>query len=110
MMNVGRVCVKIAGRDAGRPLSQEIQIKEKADHGEIAEAFKSMGIELKETKPKQKAEKPVKLKKASAEPLKDDKKAKKKAEKKEKADAKKEEKETKKAAKEEKNAKKKAEK
>jgi large subunit ribosomal protein L14e len=137
MMNIGRLCVKIAGRDAGKkcviieilegnlvmidgetrrrkcnikhlqPLTQELSVNEKASHEDIVEAFKTIGIELKSTTPKQKTEKPAKQKKAKVvEATKDDKKSKKKADKKAKDDAKTAEKAAKKAAKEEKKAKK----
>jgi large subunit ribosomal protein L14e len=82
MMEVGRLCVKIAGRDAGKkcvivdtvddkfvmvdgetrrrkcnvkhlePLKEAINISKGADHNAVAAEFKKMGIELKETKPR----------------------------------------------------------
>ena len=82
MMEVGRLCVKIAGRDAGKkcvivdtvddtfvmvdgetrrrkcnvkhlePLKEAIKISKGADHNAVAAEFKKMGIELKETKPR----------------------------------------------------------
>jgi large subunit ribosomal protein L14e len=88
MFDVGRVCVKIAGRDAGQkcvivevlddkhvmidgmtrrrkcnkihlePLSQTLEIKNKASHEEVVKAFKGIDIDVKTTKPKQKTEKP----------------------------------------------------
>lgn len=88
MFDVGRVCVKIAGRDAGKkciivevlddkhvmidgatrrrkcnkihlePLEKTLDIGSKATHEEVAKAFKSIDVEVKTTKPKQKTEKP----------------------------------------------------
>jgi large subunit ribosomal protein L14e len=88
MFDVGRICVKIAGRDAGQkcvivqvlddrhvmidgmtrrrkcnkihlePLSQTLDIKDKASHEDVAKAFKSLDLNVKTTKPKQKTEKP----------------------------------------------------
>jgi large subunit ribosomal protein L14e len=88
MFNVGRICVKIAGRDAGQkcvivevlddkhvmidgmtrrrkcnkihlePLSQTLDINSKASHEEVAKAFKSIDLDVRNTKPKQKTEKP----------------------------------------------------
>jgi len=124
MMEVGRVCVKLAGRDAGKkcviigilegnivmidgetrrrkcnikhlePLKQTISVKDNASHEEVAKAFKELGVELKETKPKEKTEKPKKVKAskkaAPKEETKKEKKAKAKEEKAEKKEAKKE--------------------
>jgi large subunit ribosomal protein L14e len=83
MMEVGRLCVKLAGRDAGKkcvivdvldsvfvlidgetrrrkcnlkhlePLKETIDIKKSASHEAVVSAFKELGIEIKETKPKQ---------------------------------------------------------
>ena len=88
MFEVGRVCVKIAGRDAGQkcvivevlddrhvmidgmtrrrkcnkihlePLGQTLDISGKASHEEVAKAFKTIDLEVKTTKPKQKTDKP----------------------------------------------------
>ncbi len=88
MIEVGRVCVKIAGRDAGKkcvvvsvldksfvlidgetrrrkcnslhlePLAQTLDIKANAAHAQIVSAFNSLGIELKETKAKKAAQRP----------------------------------------------------
>ena len=90
MMDVGRLCLKLAGRDAGKkcviiekldnnfvlidgetrrrkcnihhlePLKETLALKSKAGHTEVVAAFKKLGIELKETKPKQAKEKPQK--------------------------------------------------
>ncbi len=88
MMDVGRLCVKIAGRDARKkcviveviddkfviidgetrrrkcnikhlePLKETINIKKGASHEEVKTEFKKLGIEIKDTKPKQPKEKP----------------------------------------------------
>jgi large subunit ribosomal protein L14e len=80
MMDVGRVCVKIAGRDAGKqcvivdvvderhvlidgltrrrkcnlmhlePLAVVVDLKKGADHGAVVIALKSVGIEVPEVK------------------------------------------------------------
>ena|SRR3989338_5366948 len=90
MFSVGRVCLKIAGRDAGKkcvivkhmegkiylvdgetrrrkcntlhlePTEQTLEIKENASHEEVIKAFKAIGIELAVKKPRQKTEKPKK--------------------------------------------------
>lgn len=87
MFSVGRVCVKIAGRDANKrcvvvepvdstyviidgqtrrkkcnvrhlePLPQTLDIEQGADHSAVANAFSSLGIEIPEKKGKEK-EKP----------------------------------------------------
>jgi len=88
MIEIGRLVVKIAGRDAGKkaliidviddnyvmldgetrrrkcnilhiePLNQVVQIKKNASHEEISKALKEMGIESRESKPKPKTQKP----------------------------------------------------
>ena len=88
MIEVGRLVVKIAGRDAGckaiiidilddnyvlldgetrrrkcnilhvEPLEQKIDIKKNASHDEVSKALKDLGIESRETKPKPKTQKP----------------------------------------------------
>jgi len=88
MIDIGRVCVKIAGRDAGKkcvvveisdknfvlidgetrrrkcniihlePLSQTVDIKKSAAHSEVVSAFKKLGIELTEKKSKKKTVRP----------------------------------------------------
>ena len=93
MMNVGRICIKTAGRDAGKkcviveeidstyvfidgqtrrrkcnvnhlePLSETIKIKAKATHNDVVSAFKKLEIEITETKPRKIAEKPKKQRK-----------------------------------------------
>ena len=84
MFEVGRVCIKIAGRDAGKkcvvvdvlegkyvmidgmtrrrkcntlhlePLDQKIEIAKNASADDIQKAFKELGHEVKMTKPKAK--------------------------------------------------------
>jgi large subunit ribosomal protein L14e len=102
MIEIGRLCIKTAGRDADlkcvivdilgdkfalidgetrrrkcnvlhlEPLNQTIKIKKNASHDVIKKEFEKIGLKARETTPKQKTEKPVKKKKS-----KDDKKAKK---------------------------------
>lgn len=93
MFAVGRVCYKIAGRDAGRycvvvdqiddhfvlvdgdvrrrkvnvkhlePLNTTFDIKKNAAHSAVKIAFEGAGFGVWETKPKQVGEKPVHVKK-----------------------------------------------
>ncbi len=88
MIEIGRLCLKLAGRDANKkcvvieilddnyvtidgetrrrkcniqhiePLNQVLNIKEGASHSEVVKEFKKLGMELKETAPKNAAEKP----------------------------------------------------
>lgn len=97
IIEIGRLCVKIAGRDAGKkalitdilddkyvlidgetrrrkcnilhlePLSQVLKIEKNASHEEVAKALKEIGIEARETKPKQKTERPRKKRKTAEE-------------------------------------------
>ncbi len=85
MIEIGRICVKIAGRDAGlkcvvvevldknfvlidgqtrrrkcnsahlEPLDQKLSIESGASHAHVVAAFKDIGVEVVETKPKAKA-------------------------------------------------------
>jgi large subunit ribosomal protein L14e len=94
MMDIGRVCVKFAGRDADRkcviikildehfvlidgqtrrkrcnivhlePLDQKLEIAEDASHDAVVSAFKAVGIEIAVKKPRQKKEKPKATRKA----------------------------------------------
>ena len=94
MISIGRICVKIAGRDAGKrcvivdildgpfvlidgetrrrkcnimhlePLEQKIEIKKGASHEEIKDIFTKMGITVLETKPKAKTVRPRKLRRS----------------------------------------------
>lgn len=91
MIELGRLCLKIAGRDAGKhcivvdlldnnlvlidgetrrrkcnikhlePLDKVIKIKKKSSHDEVKAEFKKLGLKVLETKPKPKKEKPKKL-------------------------------------------------
>lgn len=95
MFNVGRICVKLAGRDAGlkcividvidqnmvmidgetrrrkcnidhlEPLDQTADIKKGASHEEVKKVFDKLGITARDTKPKTAAPKPVTLRKGS---------------------------------------------
>lgn len=97
MLEVGRVCVKIAGREAGRkcvivevvdhnfviiegqvkrrkcnishlePLAQILKIKKGASHEEVLKELQNLGVKSVETKPKSKKEKPVKQRKTKEE-------------------------------------------
>tara|TARA_Y100000310_G_C20616304_1_gene780814 strand:- start:432 stop:797 length:366 start_codon:yes stop_codon:yes gene_type:complete len=92
--DVGRLVVKIAGRDAGKkavivdildknhvlidgetrrrkcniahlePLDKVIEVKKNASHEDIIKAFKELGVEIRTTKPKEKKERPRKKKKS----------------------------------------------
>ena len=87
MYEIGRLCVKVAGRDAKKkcvivdildhnfvlidgetrrrkcnvyhlePLDKVLKIKKGASHSEVAEIFGKEGFSVKETSPKQKADK-----------------------------------------------------
>ena len=93
LYNVGRVCLKIAGRDAGRkcvvveqvdnnfvmidgdvrrkkvnikhlePLSQEIDLKDKASHDDVKKAFTDLGFSVWDKKSKKPAARPTKQRK-----------------------------------------------
>ena len=95
MIEIGRLAVKIAGRDAGlkcvvvdilddkfvlidgetrrrkcnilhlEPLKDVIKIKKKASHEEIKKEFETLGLKARETNPKQKTERPRKKRKTS---------------------------------------------
>ncbi len=98
MIEIGRLCVKIAGRDAGQkcvvvdtvgknfvlidgetrrrksnithlePLDQKLKIKKGASHAEVVAAFKEIGITVVERKPKAKPAAPATAKPAPAKP------------------------------------------
>jgi len=98
MFEIGRVAIKIAGRDAGQkcvivnviddkyvmidgmtrrrkcnklhlePISQTLGIGANASHEDVAKAFKELGLEVKTTKAKAKTEKPKAVKKAKEHP------------------------------------------
>lgn len=93
MIEIGRLCIKTAGRDAGlkcvivdvldnkfvlidgetrrrkcnilhlEPLKDSIKVKKNASHEDIKKEFEKLGLKVRDTKPKQKTEKPVKKKK-----------------------------------------------
>ena len=97
MIEIGRIVVKIAGRDAGKkavvvdilddtyilldgetrrrkcnvlhvePLKDVIKIEKNASHSDVTAALKEIGIEVRNTKPKQKAVKSHDVKEAPAE-------------------------------------------
>ena len=97
MIEVGRVCIKIAGRDASKkcaiidilddkfvlidgetrrrkcnilhlePLKEVIKIKKGASHEEVSKEFEALGLRARETAPKQKTEKPTKKRKTPEE-------------------------------------------
>jgi len=90
MIEIGRLCVKTAGRDAGlkcviidildnkfvlidgetrrrkcnilhlEPLKDVIKVKKNASHEDIRKEFEKLGLKARDTKPKQKTERPVK--------------------------------------------------
>ncbi|MBD3249700.1 50S ribosomal protein L14e [Candidatus Woesearchaeota archaeon] len=98
MIEVGRLCIKTAGRDSRRkcviveilddnfvtidgdvrrkkcnikhlePLKDTIKIKKGADHKNIISEFKKLGIEIKEKKSKESKERPKKEKQKKEKP------------------------------------------
>lgn len=113
MIEAGRLCVKIAGRESGKkcvvidiidknyvlidgdvrrkkcnishlePLEEKIEIKKKAAHIDVIEAFKKLGIEIIERKTKSKTERPRKAKGEAKKQIAEKKKGKVKSKKKE---------------------------
>ncbi len=107
MFDVGRVCMKVAGRDAGKrcvivdvigsnyvlidgetrrrktnvrhlePMDQVLEVRKGASHDNVKSAVSSLSWVVLETKPKQKAAKPIKARKAKAKPKKQQKESKK---------------------------------
>ena len=107
MIEIGRICIKTAGRDAGlkcvvvdildnkfvlidgetrrrkcnilhlEPIKEIIKIKKNASHEDIKKEFEKLGLKVRETKPKPKTKKPKKIRKTS-EQLREQKKEKKK--------------------------------
>ena len=107
MIEVGRVCVKLAGRDASKkcvivdilddkfvlidgetrrrrcnilhlePLEQVVKIKKNASHDDVASALKEIGLEARVSKPKQKSQRP-RTKRKTPEQLREKKQEKKK--------------------------------
>src|SRR3989344_1602514 len=108
MIEIGRLCVKLAGRDAGKkaliidilddkfvlidgetrrrkcnilhlePLTQVVKVKKNASHDEVSKALKEIGVEARETKPKPKSQKP-RAKRKTPEQLREQKQEKKKS-------------------------------
>lgn len=98
-MEIGKLCVKIAGRDAGKkcvivdvledhfvmidgatrrrkcnimhlePLGESIKIKKGASHADVAKEFKKLKLEVFETKPKKSVERPKKQRKVKEKPV-----------------------------------------
>lgn len=96
MIEIGRLCVKIAGRDAGRkcviieildknrvlidgqtrrrpcnvlhiePLKEMLKIRKGASHEEVADAFKELNLEVCSTKSKKVQARPRKVRKAKS--------------------------------------------
>jgi large subunit ribosomal protein L14e len=100
-MKVGDLCIKLAGRDAGKrcvvlktlennqvlidgetrrrpcnlahlePLHKSIDVKEDASHDDVVNVFKiELGVELKDSKPKEVKERPKKVHKVKEKPVK----------------------------------------
>jgi len=93
MIEIGRLCIKTAGRDAGlkcmivdilddkfvlvdgetrrrkcnilhlEPLKEVVKIKKNASHEDVSKALKELDIKARETKPKPKTERPRKKRK-----------------------------------------------
>lgn len=96
MIEVGRICVKIAGRDAGKkcvvvdtmegnfvlidgetrrrkcniahlePTKTVIKLSKGADHSTVSKEFEKLDIKLVDSKPKQKTERPRQVRKVKA--------------------------------------------
>jgi len=143
MFEIGRLCIKTAGRDAGKkaiiiniidekyvmidgetrrrkcnishlePLDKVIKINKDASHEDVKKEFNKLGLKVKDTKPKEKKQRPKKVrkKKEIVEETKEKKKPAKEKKEEKKAEIKKEVKEKKpKVKKEEKSKDKKKEK
>lgn len=97
MIEIGRLCVKIAGRDAGKkcliidilddryvlidgetrrrrcnvlhlePLTQVLKVDKDATHGDVLRALKEINVEGLQTKPRPKTQKPKKKRKTPQE-------------------------------------------
>lgn len=102
MFDVGRVCIKIAGRDAGRfcvvvdvfddgfvlidgdtrrrkvnvkhlePTDKVAKISKGASHEEVVKVFESLGLSARTTKPKQAGPRPRKVRKKKEYPVEED--------------------------------------
>ncbi len=111
MLDVGRLCIKIAGRDAGKtvviidvldsnyvmidgesrrkkcniahlePLKETIKIKKNESHSTIEKEFTKLNLKPRTTKPKKAKDKPKKVRKVKVKPVKKVKKVKEKKEK-----------------------------
>lgn len=98
LYDIGRLCVKIAGRDANKrcviidikddhtvlidgetrrrhcnvihlePLAEMLDVKKGASHADVVAAFKKLGVELSAAKPKKAAAKPRHVRKAKEAP------------------------------------------
>jgi len=112
MIEIGRLCMKTAGRDAGckcvvvdilddnyvlidgetrrrkcnvlhlEPLKEVIEIKKGAPHDKVKAEFKKLKLEVRETKPKEKKERPKKVRRKKEKVEDKDKKTEKKEKKK----------------------------
>lgn len=101
MFEIGRMCIKIAGRDAGlkcvvvdiiddtfvlidgqtrrrkcnvkhlEPLKEVVKLKKNASRSTVFEEFKKLKIDVKETKPKKPSQRPLKQKKKKEQPVSD---------------------------------------
>jgi len=110
LFQVGRLCVKLAGRDAGKkcvvveqvdntyvvidgatrrkkvnvkhlePLPDSLDIKDKASHSDVEKAFKELGVTVWNSKKKEAKERPMKAKVRKEKPAKKGKKEEKKVE------------------------------
>ena len=93
MLEVGRICVKIAGRDSGKkcvivdiegskyvidgqtrrrkvnglhlePIAEKVDLKKGASHDDVVKVLKALKIECKESKPRTSAPRPKRVRKA----------------------------------------------
>jgi len=122
MIEIGRLCMKTAGRDAGckcvvvdilddnyvlidgetrrrkcnvlhlEPLKEVIDIKKGVSHENVKAEFKKLKLEVRETKPKEKKERPKKVRRKKEKIEEKESKGKKKPKEEKKAEPKKEEK------------------
>lgn len=106
MIEIGRICMKIAGRDAGKmcviidvlddnfvmidgetrrrkcnfnhlePINQTIKISKGADHDTVAKELEKLGMSARSTKPKAKTQRPKRVRKKKEAPKAEVKKAK----------------------------------
>jgi len=101
MMEVGRMCVKIAGRDAGKkcviveivdkntvlidgetrrrkcsirhlePLNSVLKLKKGASHAEVSKEFSGMKLDARESKPRKAGMKPLQQRTSASKPKKE---------------------------------------